>query len=155
MHLPRREDLLRMLVDALRPGGRLVIAEAEEYGTRPTEVVSARSTADVQVFNRVIDATINTVGRGAGIDYEWVHRLGGLLVDAGLDDVRATAYRSTTAGGLPGGMLNANYVRQVQSLVLETGVTEQELSRFYELSSDPDFLTWAMPLTYFAGRKPA
>ena len=154
MHLPRREELLRMLVDALRPGGRLVIGEAEEYGTRPTEVLSARSSTDVQVFNRVVNATINTVGRAAGIDYEWVHRLGGALVDAGLDEVRASAFRSTTAGGLAGAALNANYVRQVQSLVLDAGVTEQELSRFYELSSDPEFRTWAMPLTYFTGRKP-
>ncbi|UYM04692.1 class I SAM-dependent methyltransferase [Solicola gregarius] len=154
MHLSRRVELLSMLVDGLAPGGWIVIGEAQEYGTHPDEVVSAPNVADVAVFNRVVDTTINVVGRGGGIDYEWVNGLGGRLVDAGLVDVRGLKHRALTSGGMAGGMLNANYVRQVQPLVLDAGVTEADLARFYELSLDPAFVSWAMPLTYFSGRKP-
>lgn len=152
MHLARREELLAELIEGLAPGGWLVLGEAETYGTSPRDILSARTQADVEVFNHVVNVTFD-IGRTAGIDYEWARRLGGLLVDAGLVDVRAVAYAAMTSGGRAGGMLTANYIRQVQSLVLDAGVTESELARFYELSLDPEFCSWMMPLVYYAARK--
>lgn len=155
MHLARRREILGELAENLAPGGWLVIGESTEYANRPQDVVTAPRPGDAALFNRVADATLNTVGRRAGMDYEWVYEVDGCLAEAGLVDIHGGGHRELTSGGETGALLTANYIRQLESSLLDVGITEAELTRFEELAADPGFRSWGMPLLYAAGRKPA
>lgn len=154
MHLSRRAEILRTLTDALAPGGRIVLGESTVCGTRPHEVMSAPGPGDTDLFNRVLDVMLNVAGRSAGIHYEWYQEVGPRLAAAGLEDVRGTTHAATAVGGTPGSVLYGNYVRQVRPLLLDAGLTDDELTRFVELAYDPAFRVWCLPLIYTSGRRP-
>lgn len=152
MHLSKREEILRTLSDALAPGGWLVLSESPN---RPQEVLAAPSADDARLADRMIEAGLTVTGR-AGVDWEWANTVDRHLVDVGLRDIRGFEYCPMITGGAAGALLMSTYVTQVEALLLDTGITEDEVTRFHELMRDPEFRAWPfMRLTTFAGRKPA
>lgn len=79
MHLPGRDRVLRDLVSQLKPGGRILVEEADlfPFGVFP-------STAVAEVWLRFSEAA-----ERSGMAADWARRLPNLLIDLGLDAVEA------------------------------------------------------------------
>lgn len=151
MHLNRRREVLADLVDALAPGGWLVVGE---YSAPPFEPVSAPTPADAELYHQVVQTTIDQIGRPGGISYEWHAEVDGQFGRAGLVDVHSHRHTEAVAGGSTGALLLSNYIRQVDGPLRALGIPDEDLRRFHELMTDPRFRTWMFDFTYVSGRKP-
>lgn len=151
MHLSRREVILKTFVDALAPGGWLVLMDGSG---RQLRVLSAPSDEDASLFDRVMNIGMHHVVRGAGVSWEWAHDLDGHMSRAGLVDVHSMEYSRTTNGGTTGCLLNRNYILQLESGLRGAGVTEDELARYRSLMRDPRFRAWLFQFVFTRGRMP-
>lgn len=151
MHLSRRREIVTELIDALAPGGWLVLGE---YLGPLFEPIAAPSRADAELFHRVVQTTIDSVGRPGGISYEWAHEVDEFLVRAGLVNVHNQRHMETTVGGDTGCILYRNYIRQAAPLLLEAGLGHEELERFGSLMLDPRFRAWLFEYTSVRAQKP-
>ncbi|SDT31329.1 methyltransferase domain-containing protein [Microlunatus soli] len=152
MHLSAREQILQSLVDALAPGGWLVIGE---WTGPQTTILSSPSPEDTEVFRRVQHAAHNIIGRGVGISYEWARQVDQAMLRVGLRDVETVEYTHTSAGGSSGCLLSLNYIRQLHDPLLATGLTEADLTRYRALMHDPRFRAWFYPFLCSRGRRGA
>lgn len=151
-HLPRRVEILRTLVDALAPGGWLVVGE---FSDRPRRVLSAAHDADVRLFDRVQGHGHDLVAGAAGISFAWAHEVDRHMADAGLTNVHGLEHSRTTAGGTTGCLLHRNYVLQLETALLGGGFTGEELARYRELMLDPRFRAWFYQFVCTRGQKSA
>lgn len=151
MHLRRRRQIVNELIDALAPGGWLVLGEFLGPAIDP---IQAPSQADADLFHRVVEVTINDLGRPGGISYEWAHEVDAVLAEEGLVNIHTERRIETTSGGETGGILFANYIRQAAPLLVQKGISESELHRFYALMLDPTFRAWLFELTIVRAQKP-
>lgn len=151
MHLERRREILAELVDALAPGGWLFVGE---FTFPRTDVITAPSAADAQLFRRVVETSLNQIGRPAGISYEWGYEVDGEMTAAGLSNVDTVDLNRNTYGGATECLLYSNYVRQVDTPLRATGITADELGRFHELMRDPRQRVWSLPFVRTRGQKP-
>jgi SAM-dependent methyltransferase len=152
MHLSRREEIFTTLVQALAPGGWLVIADGIDH---PQHVLSAPSEADKVLFTRVMDIGMHVALRGAGVSWEWAHEVDGHMTAAGLVDIHSVEHAFTATGGTAGCLINRNYSIQTEPKLLEAGLTDEELRRYRELMCDPRFRAWSLLRYVFTGgRKP-
>jgi SAM-dependent methyltransferase len=98
-HIPARDDVLRRLVSALRPGGRMLVEDVD-FGA-PTASALARyfsPAAAAPAVERVYLAVAALFG-AVGADAAYGRRLPAALVDAGLADVGAEVHTPVVAGG--------------------------------------------------------
>ena len=149
MHLRRHEQIFEMLVDALAPGGWLVLGDSYRF----PQSVHAPSEADEEVFRKVW-RTASDVASAAGQDYRWAHRAYGRMAAAGLDELYAEEFRETATADGPHGQVAAALVRQAEAPLLTAGCTPDELTRFHELLRDPHMRYWFFGIVYTRGRKP-
>ncbi|RFU86125.1 class I SAM-dependent methyltransferase [Streptomyces triticagri] len=152
MHLSRRREIVSALVDALAPGGRLVIGE---FLGPPLEVVESPSPADTELFHRVVDTAFEEVSRIGALSTTWAAEVDACLRQEGLTAVESRRYGQTTAGGTAGCILFRNYIRQLEPLMLAAGLSEAELHRYYRLMGDPAFRVWFFDLMVTTGRRRA
>lgn len=151
LHLARRREILAQLVDALAPGGWLVIGEF----TRPcVDAIAAPSDAAARLFRRVVETALYEVACPAGMDIEWGDEVDGEVSAAGLSTVETMRLTRTIAGGTTGCLLYSNYVEQLDAPLRAAGVAADELARFHELMRDPRFRTWFFPFLCTRARKP-
>lgn len=151
MHLRRRREIVRELIDTLVPGGWLVLGEFLGPSFDP---IAAPSRADADLFHRVVEVTINDLGRPGGISYEWAHEVDAVLIEEGMVNVHTERRIESTSGGETGGILFANYIRQVAPLLIGAGISESELQRFYALTLTPAFRAWMFEHTIVRAQKP-
>ncbi|MET9446470.1 methyltransferase [Streptomyces cinerochromogenes] len=125
VHVPDRERALRSMIQALRPGGRLLVEDADpalqpltcpdEYG--PEQRLANRLR---QGFRALL------ADRGADLSYG--RRLPRLLRQAGLHDVEADAYFPVTSPACTA--LEAATVRQIRDRLLSAGLaTDAEIDQ--------------------------
>ncbi|MGW3112902.1 methyltransferase domain-containing protein [Streptomyces sp. NPDC001091] len=125
VHVPDRERALRSMIDALRPGGRLLIEDADpalqpltcpdEHG--PEERLANRLR---QGFRRLL------AERGADLSYG--RRLPRLLREAGLRQVEADAYFPLSSPACTA--LELATVRQIRGRLVEAGLaTDEDVDR--------------------------
>jgi SAM-dependent methyltransferase len=151
MHLPRRVEILQTLVDALAPGGVLVIGE---FSDRPRRALSTSGDADEQLFDRVQGFGHDVVARHAGVSFTWAHEVDRHMAEAGLTNLHSLEYSRTTAGGTTGCLLHRNYVLQLETILLNAGFTAEELARYRDLMLDPRFRAWFYQFVCTWGQKP-
>lgn len=147
LHLPERRRVLRRLVEALRPGGWLVL---EEFDCGWTPVLSAPDAEAVALFERVHTALTRLL-RDAGADPLWGRRVLGAMAEAGLTGLAATTYAEAWPGGCAGIALHLHNVDQVADRL---GVSDAELAGFRDLLKDPAFVVNSYPLISARGRRP-
>lgn len=150
MHLPARERALATMVDALRPGGWLLLEEQVTWLWHPDAPPAATS-----LFERVQRAmTCATATRG--MDVAWGDQLHRRMRAAGLVDVEASGACFRFAGGSQGAALWTLNVEQLRGALLDTGgLNEAELVRYKAILEDPR-ITWLTPLVVATwGRRPA
>ena len=152
MHLPQREEVLERLVQALAPGGWLVLGD---FGNRPLQVVSAPSAGDAEIFERIHHRGFNAVAPAVGMSFAWAHQAPRQMLDAGLASIRAEQFSCITEGGSAGCRLHRNLTLQAAPLQRRAGTTAEELERYRELMGDPRFRAWFYEFNSVAGQKPA
>jgi SAM-dependent methyltransferase len=112
VHLPEREQVLRRLVAALRPGGWLL---AEEYDLFPTQ--SSPRTGYAAYWRAVAE----TVAR-SGADFTWGRQLPGAFQRAGLRAVRADCDVHVFAGASPAAEAHHLSALQLRARLLASGL---------------------------------
>lgn len=125
VHVADRAQALRRMVQALRPGGWLLLEDADprlqpllcpdEYGP------------EQRLANRLRDG-FRTLMAGRGADLAYGRTLPRVLREAGLDDVQADAYFPITSPACT--VLEDATVRQIRPLLVEHGLaTDEEIDR--------------------------
>jgi SAM-dependent methyltransferase len=152
LHLPEREQILSRLVDALAPGGHLVLGDITD---RPLDVLAVPEPADRDLWEKIQHLSHHVVSPARGVSWTWARETAERLIAAGLVDVDVMDYSQTTAGGTDGCLLHRNLNQQAEPLLLAAGATAGELARYRELMLDPRFRAWFYQLLYTSARKPA
>ncbi|WP_051265885.1 class I SAM-dependent methyltransferase [Nakamurella lactea] len=150
MHLPRRDQILTGLVDALAPGGTLVVGDVSG---RPLTVLSAGDARDLAVWERIQYLSHEVVSPAGGIDFGWAHRINEAMIGAGLVDIEGVEVSHTVSGGTPGALLHAVLNQQAHNQLLAAGAEPWELARYQELARDPQFRTWFYQFVCLRGRR--
>ncbi|MFR0351908.1 methyltransferase [Streptomyces sediminimaris] len=150
VHVPDRERALRSMVKALRPGGVLLVEDADpalqplvcpdEHG--PEQVLANRLRRG---FRRLL------AERGADLSYG--RRLPRLLREAGLDDVRADACFPLTSPACAA--LESATVRQIRDRLVAAGIaTDDDIDRHLANVAAGGMDLATAPMISAWGRKP-
>ncbi|MEU8186092.1 class I SAM-dependent methyltransferase [Micromonospora carbonacea] len=132
-HLPNRRDVLRQMIDLLRPGGWLVLGEIVHT---PALVHRASSNTDSTLITGVIE-NILAILAGRAVNLSWGDEEPNVLLAAGLNHVHTRWHSETWTGGGPGCALYADNAIQLRDHLIHHGFTPQQLDRFGELMTDP------------------
>jgi SAM-dependent methyltransferase len=136
LHLPERQDILRMLSAALAPGGWLLL---EEFIGGPPAVLACPSGISSKLFDRVISSLLAEL-TDHGADMTWGRRMHSAMVAAGLEAVDTIEQSMSAVGGSLGCRLFEINSLQQQEALLRRGITEEELKTFRQLTRDPEFV---------------
>ena len=111
MFLPGRDDILRRLVGCLRPGGWLLVEEADDYPV---------ATSSTESFSLAWHAVFDGLGAtGAGPVLDWARHLPVLLDDLGLVDVDAEVEVRMFRGGAPlAELMRLNFLQVLETVSL-------------------------------------
>jgi 2-polyprenyl-3-methyl-5-hydroxy-6-metoxy-1,4-benzoquinol methylase len=150
LHLPERRRILRQLIDALAPGGWLVIEEFD--CTAGLRVLTAPSDGAAKLFQQVMDATLGVL-RDRGADLAWAQDVHTEMVLAGLTEVDTITHSRSWPGGSSGASLHATNSRQLEPRLLASGLSTQQLEGFRELARDPRFAALSYQFVSTRGRR--
>lgn len=151
MRLPRREEILAELVDALAPGGWLVIGD---FGNRHPEALSVPVPADRGVWNRIQRLTYGVAASCQGEDWNWAHEIDSHLVSAGLESVQGVEFSRVARGGGPGCLLHRLVNHRLEPQLLKAGADPGDILRYRDLMLDSRFRAWFYQFICTRGRKP-
>jgi len=151
LHVPEREEALRRMASALRPGGWLLV-EDFDVNLQP-RVCPDEVTPDQRLANRV-KAGFRELLLARGADLELGRRLPRLFREAGLTEVGADAWFPLAVPGVAA-LEDAN-TRQVRDgLVDRAGVPATDVDRYLELTAAGSVDLATAPLVSAWGRRPA
>jgi SAM-dependent methyltransferase len=146
VHIPERLPAIRRLVQALRPGGWLLIEDAENVPP-----CLDPQTEDEYLANRVREGLGQMFG-GHGVDLAFARKLPRLFRAEGLVDIAGDAYLPLSDGVR---LLERANVLQLRNMFLEREiVTKEELEHYLALLEDPTFLLAGILLHAVWGRIP-
>jgi 2-polyprenyl-3-methyl-5-hydroxy-6-metoxy-1,4-benzoquinol methylase len=152
-HLPRREEILHDLVSALAPGGTILIEDWD--ASRVAEMVmSAPDEEAARLYTRYQETVGLKVFGRAGTDRTWARRIHDRMVKEGLVDIDTTINARTWAGGSTGSRLVVSTIGQTYPVLLEAGLTEDELNQLRVLLDDPRLVLAGFLLYSTSGKKP-
>jgi SAM-dependent methyltransferase len=116
VHVAARDEALRRMISALRPGGWLVV---EDFDTAlvPAACLEA-TTVDQQRANRIRQGFCHLLA-GRGVDLEYGRKLPRLLRDGGLEAVAADAYCPLAHPASP--LLESANTAQVAAALVDGG----------------------------------
>lgn len=125
VHVPRRADALRAMVGALRPGGWLLVEDADP-ALQPL-ICPDEHGPEQQLANRLRHG-FRALLAGRGADLAYGRTLPRLLREAGLRDVEADAFFPMTSPACDA--LEAATVEQVRDRLVAAGLaTDDEIDR--------------------------
>jgi 2-polyprenyl-3-methyl-5-hydroxy-6-metoxy-1,4-benzoquinol methylase len=135
-HIPARDDVLRAMVAALKPGGRLLLEDVD-FGV-PTASALAHyfspgpGTAPVERIYLAVAALFGAVGA----DASYGRRLPTALVDAGLLNVGAEVHAPVVTGGTE--TWTRGTVEQLADRLIGTGLTSAaDIELFFAMTAHP------------------
>ncbi|MFJ9540762.1 methyltransferase [Streptomyces sp. NPDC101225] len=150
VHVPDRERALRSMIDALRPGGVLLVEDADpalQPLTCPDEHGPEQELANRlrRGFRRLL------AGRGADLSYG--RRLPRLLREAGMTDVRADVYFPLASPACAA--LESATVRQIRGRLVTAGIaTDEDIDRHLANVAAGGMDLATAPMISAWGRKP-
>ncbi|WKU05854.1 class I SAM-dependent methyltransferase [Micromonospora sp. HUAS LYJ1] len=150
-HLPRREEALRRMVAALRPGGALLIGE---FAHPPVDFVAdAPDAATADLLIRYLAAHVAAL-TARGLDPGWAQRAPAVFAAAGLTDVRSRTTAPRWRGGGPGCRLLRAGIPQLRAALLAHGLTDADLTAMTAALDDPRVVVNGFPFVQVSGRAP-
>ncbi|WP_338695430.1 methyltransferase domain-containing protein [Streptomyces sp. Q6] len=150
VHVPDRERALASMIRALRPGGRLLIEDADP-ALQPL-LCPDESGPEQQLANRLRHGFRSLLAdRGADLSYG--RKLPRLLREAGMQRVEADAYFPLTSPACTA--LEAATVEQIRGSLVEAGLaTNEEIDRHLANVAEGTMDLATAPLISTWGRKP-
>jgi SAM-dependent methyltransferase len=152
--IPDWQQTLDRMISALRPGGWLVLENAD-WGGIMTPAVAHYTDPPVHaaLYERILRASQDSL-RATQFDANFGGRLPRRLIDAGLVNVAGEAHMPLVAGGtekfVPG------IVEFMADRLVATGlVTSSDIESFLALTADPSFRYAASLLATVWGQRPA
>jgi 2-polyprenyl-3-methyl-5-hydroxy-6-metoxy-1,4-benzoquinol methylase len=154
VHLPDRQQVLKRLVAALRPGGWLLIEDVD-FGDPTARVLGRYMTAPppLPAATERVYLAVAAVFAANGADPVYGSRLTGTLAEAGLERVAAELHTPVVAGGSE--QWTRGSVEQLASRLVGTGLASAaDVELFLGASADPGTY-YLPPLMVSAwGRRP-
>ncbi|MBB5939644.1 class I SAM-dependent methyltransferase [Streptomyces zagrosensis] len=151
-HIPERHEILAKLVDAVAPGGWLLIEEFDATSLqRPLTTPTFR---DAEIIDRVVDLTQQLL-IASGADPAWGTEAHAAMAAVGLTDVHTREHAESWSGGSAGARLMALNTVQLRPRLLAAGATEAELDRVGALLTDPAVAVTSWRLVSTRGRRAA
>lgn len=152
VHVPGRERALRAMVDALRPGGWLLLEDADP-ALQP--MICPDEFGPEQELANILRGGFRELLGGRAADLAYGRTLPRLLREAGLEDVRADGFFPLTGPACT--VLEIATIDQVRERLVSTGIATQDqidrhranlvAGRVPDLATAPMISAW--------GRKPA
>ena len=143
MHVPQREQILDALVAAVRPGGVLLVEDADHF-----PVPAAESTLHAEVFEAFFDSAVH-----AGMAKDWARRLPTELHCRGLRDVWADCEAPLFEGGSVDSEFWRLTVAQARDLVVAEGISPQRLDEWDRQLGEPGRWFPSMAIVAACGRR--
>ncbi|MFE9423966.1 class I SAM-dependent methyltransferase [Kitasatospora sp. NPDC006697] len=151
-HLPAREEALRRLAAATRPGGWVVVEDFDIEGPMVDMIARYWPAGHDRLAGRLYRALEAAFG-GAGADAGYGRRLPDALAGAGLAEVGARLHAPVLAGGTPFLVLT---LRQLRTPLLAGGLLgEAELEEVLELIQRQDVRYVPNVMVTAWGRRPS
>lgn len=149
-HVPDRPAVLRRLLAALRPGGRLQVAD---FDAEHTPVLLAPDPAARAAWTAFVAAKL-AVLRAAGADPSCGRHLAAELCAAGFTDVTVTPHVELLRAASPALRLQFNHTHHLEAELLAQGLTEHQLYRVRDAMCDERFAALSGVLYTVQGRRP-
>lgn len=125
VHVPDRAEALRRMVQALRPGGWLLLEDADP-ALQP--LLCPDESGPAQRLANRLRSGFRTLMAERGADLGYGRTLPRVLREAGLDEVQADAYFPITSPACT--VLEAATVRQIRGRLVDAGIaTDEEIER--------------------------
>ena len=132
-HLPEPEVAIRHMIDALRPGGWLLLEEVDFFPVR---------TSASPEYSDFMAALTGAVVKASGRDCFWARALPGVVAKMGLGRVGGEGDFSVIQGGSPTAEFFSLTAEQMRERMVElTAQTNEQIDHALGLLSSPDF--WA------------
>jgi SAM-dependent methyltransferase len=132
-HLPKPELVIRRMIDALRPGGWLLLEDVDFF---PVHTSASQLYVDFMV------ALTGNVVRASGRDCFWARALPGLVAGMGLLQVGGEGDFSVLQGGSPVAEFFSLTAEQMRERIIGSGeLSADRLDEALGLLKSPDF--WA------------
>lgn len=127
MHIPQRQQILDNLVAALRPGGVLLVEEADHF-----PVPAVGDSVYAEVFEAFFDSAVR-----AGMVKDWARTLPTELQRRGLRDVWTDCDASLYEGGSVQSEFWRLSLAQTRELVVAEGVSPQQIDEWDSMLGEP------------------
>jgi SAM-dependent methyltransferase len=156
-HLPERRAVLDKLVDALDPGGWLLVEDVDVSG--PVHLASSRQFASPARFGRVgrrVTRAAQSLAAAVGADFEFGRDLPTHLVDAGLQEIGAEMYSRLVRGGSAMSRFPALTFRRVGPTLVAKGlVSQRDMDWWIAAWDDPTSMMFSLPMVSAWGQRPS
>ena len=146
------EPVLAHLLDAVRPGGCILIEEAE-HGTTPTRPGYVDPIEYADLFRR-ISVAYRALMIAGGADPDLGAALPQLLLAGGMCDVGATAHIPFMFGGSEPHIARLSIERLRETLVGRGLLTQADVDDYLALSARPGMWQALVPIVSAWGRRP-
>jgi SAM-dependent methyltransferase len=147
-HIPERLDVLARLVDALAPGGVILV---EDFDTGEVRTVD-RAGPNHELIVRMAQAFNRLLGTRGGTSDFAANALRHLR-GHGLEGTGASGYLSIDHGGTGWATVQAANARQVRDGLIGQGISPEDVDRFLAVLADPDTIVGSGVLISAWGRR--
>jgi SAM-dependent methyltransferase len=148
-HIPERLDVLARLVEALAPGGVILV---EDFDTGEVRTVD-RGGPDHELILRMAQAFNRLLGTRGGISDFAADSLR-ILDGHGLEDTGATGYVAVDHGGTGWATVQAANTRQLRDALIGQGTPAGDIDRFLDVMGHPDTIVGSSVMISAWGRRP-
>ena len=147
-HIPERLDVLTRLVDALAPGGVILV---EDFDTGEVRTVD-RAGPHHDLIVRTAEAFNRLLGTRGGTS-DFAANVLRTLRGHGLEGTGANGYVPIDHGGTGWATVQAANARQVRDGLIGQGISPGDIDRCLEVMADPDTIVGSSVLISAWGRR--